>query len=80
MKPSEIAEAKARAADVVNGFKRVTDRNARDALRLADALEQAIAEIAALYAANDSTNEVLKKAKTVEELFSALGIKGARNV
>lgn len=77
MKPSEIAEAKARATDVVNGFKRVTDRIARDSLRLADALEQANAELAVLYAANDRTNEVLKKAKTVEELFSALGRKGA---
>lgn len=48
MTPDQIKAAKDRATAVVNGFKRVTDQNARDALKLAEACETKDRQIAAL--------------------------------
>lgn len=39
MDKEQVAAAKARAEEVVNGFKRVSDRIARDAVRLAETIE-----------------------------------------
>lgn len=48
MEKEQIAAAKARAEDVVNGFKRVTEQSARDALKLAEELERRERQIAAM--------------------------------
>ncbi len=48
MTPDQIKAAKERAATVVNGFKRVTEQNARDALKLAEACETKDRQISAL--------------------------------
>jgi len=48
MDKEQVQQAKDRAAEVVNGFKKVTDRTARDALKLAEACEAKDREIHAL--------------------------------
>ncbi len=48
MSPDQVVAAKERARQVVNGFKRVSERNARDALALAELVELRDEQIAAL--------------------------------
>lgn len=70
MNTQQVKEAKARAEEVVNGFKRVTDRNARDALKLAEAVEERDKRIAALEqkAAADAFSGIGKNPK--DNIFS----------
>src|SRR5512135_2194051 len=46
--PEQTAEAKERALQVVNGFRRVSDQNACDALNLAETLDKNATEIEVL--------------------------------
>ncbi len=48
MTPEQIKAAKERAAEVVNGFKRSSEQNARDALKLAEECETKNRQISAL--------------------------------
>lgn len=66
MTPEQLQAAKTRAADVVNGFKRVTDQNARDALKLAEhaeALAARLARVKGLIEAEQARRDAASKTK-----------------
>lgn len=60
MNKEQIQAARERAADVVNGFKRVTDQIARDVVKLAETCE-----------AKDKQIEAMKKRMLADALLNA---------
>lgn len=67
MEQDRITAAKSRAADVVNGFKCVTERNARDALKLAEHIEAMTRELRA----KDRQIDAMKRRMLADDLLRA---------
>lgn len=67
MNQEEVKEAKARAAEVVNGFRVVREQNARDALKLAHECET-----------KDRQIDALKRWLLADNLSKAAGNLGSR--
>ena len=68
MDKEQVQAAKARAAEVVNGFKCVTERNARDALTLAEECE-----------AKDRQIDAMKKRMLADDLLRAAKMGQSKN-
>lgn len=79
MNDEQVQAAKARAAEVVNGFKCVTERNARDALKLAEACEAKDRQIAAMKR-RMLADDLMKAAKMgrpqnpIDDFFRSIGL------
>lgn len=67
MEQEQLAAAKERAAEVVNGFKCATERNARDALKLAEHVEALVRELRA----KDRQIDAMKKRMLADSLMNA---------
>ena len=79
MDKDQIAAAKARAAEVVNGFKRVTEQNARDAMKLVEALELRDRQISAmkkrmLADALTNASKYGKPKFSMDDFFKSIGL------
>lgn len=79
MTDEQVKAAKERAADVVNGFKKVTEQAARDALKLAETIDAKDRQISALkrrmLADNLMNAAKAGKPKTpMEDFFRSLGL------
>ncbi|ULQ45944.1 hypothetical protein JN531_012625 [Flagellatimonas centrodinii] len=72
MSPDQIAKARERATEVVNGFRRVADQQARDVVRLADALQQRNTEIARLDAALNCAGTASGGGSAISDLLAKL--------
>lgn len=79
MDTQQVQAAKARAAEVVNGFKCATERNARDALKLAEACEAKDRQIAAMKKRMLSDNllwaaRMGRPKNAMEDFFRSVGL------
>lgn len=79
MTDEQVKAAKERAADVVNGFKKVTEQAARDALKLAETIDAKDRQISALKRRMlaDNLMNAAKAGKPkipMEDLFRSLGL------
>lgn len=66
MEQEQITDAKKRAAEVVNGFKCATERNARDVLKLAEHVEAMGRELRAKDRQIDAMKNLLNAAKKAQ--------------